>query len=104
MIERMGATSVGRVEQPRLLKTHFSHVNCPISSKAKYIYVVRNPKDCLTSYFYHNRNFKAYDWADGDFNTFFKLFCCRRLAFGDYFDHLLSWLPHIHDANVLFLK
>ena len=58
----------------------------------------------IFSYYFHNRNFKIYDWADGDFNTFFELFAAGQLGFGDYFDHLLSWLPRIYDDNVLFLK
>lgn len=28
----------------------------------------------------------------------------KKIAFGNYFDHLISWLPHINDKNVLFLK
>lgn len=104
MIERMGAKFADGIKHPRLLKTHFNYVNCPKSVKAKYIYAVRNPKDCLASYFFHNRNFKIYDWADGDFDVFFDLFCTGKLAFGDYFEHLLSWLPHTADENVLFLK
>uniref|UniRef100_A0A914DCG8 Sulfotransferase domain-containing protein n=1 Tax=Acrobeloides nanus TaxID=290746 RepID=A0A914DCG8_9BILA len=104
MIERMGAKYSDNLTSPRLLKTHFAYYNCPKSSKAKYIFAVRNPKDCLTSYYFHNRNFKIYDWANGDFNTFFELFAAGQLGFGDYFDHLLSWLPRIYDDNVLFLK
>lgn len=48
MIERMGAKFADNLTTPRLLKTHFAYNNCPKSSKAKYIYAVRNPKDCLT--------------------------------------------------------
>jgi Sulfotransferase domain len=104
MIERVGAEFADTLRHPRLLKTHFNYTNCPQSPEAKYIYAVRNPKDCLTSYFYHNCNFKTYNWPDGEFDVFFDLFCQGGLAFGDYFEHLISWLPHIHDENVLFLK
>ncbi|MFH4977388.1 hypothetical protein AB6A40_004097 [Gnathostoma spinigerum] len=104
MIERMGAKFVDSLPSPRLLKTHFVWKNVPKSSKAKYIFCVRNPKDCLTSYFFHNRNFKIYDFEFGDFSTFFELFCSDEIAFGNYFDHLESWLPHISDENVLFLR
>jgi hypothetical protein len=106
MIERMGATYCNQLKHPRLLKTHFSRANCPTSAhpQTKYIFAVRNPKDCCVSYFHHNRNFKLYDWSDGQFDTFFELFMSGRLAFGDYFDHLLGWLPHLEDNNVLFLK
>lgn len=74
-----------------------------MNTEAKYIFVARNPKDCLTSYYFHNRNFKIYNWADGDFDVFFELFASGQLAFGDYYDHLLSWLPHINDPNVFFI-
>jgi hypothetical protein len=106
MIERMGGDFCNQLQHPRLLKTHFSRQNCPKSSNpsTKYIFAVRNPKDCCVSYFHHNRNFKIYDWADGQFDTFFELFLHGKLAFGDYFDHLLGWLPHLNDPNVLFLK
>jgi hypothetical protein len=104
MVERMGAKYVNDLKHPRLLKTHFSYGNCPKSKQAKYIFAVRNPKDCLASYFFHNRNFKIYEWSDGEFNTFFEMFMRGELGFGDYFKHLKSWMPHINDPNVLFLK
>uniref|UniRef100_A0AC34GUW7 Sulfotransferase domain-containing protein n=1 Tax=Panagrolaimus sp. ES5 TaxID=591445 RepID=A0AC34GUW7_9BILA len=104
MIERMGAKYSDELQCPRLLKTHFAYFNCPKSQTAKYIFAVRNPKDCLVSYYFHNKNFKIYDWPEGDFDTFFELFVNGQLAFGDYFDHLISWQEHMHDENVLFLK
>uniref|UniRef100_A0A914VLV6 Sulfotransferase domain-containing protein n=1 Tax=Plectus sambesii TaxID=2011161 RepID=A0A914VLV6_9BILA len=104
MIERMGAKFVENLVHPRLLKTHFEWRNVPKSRDAKYVFVCRNPKDCVVSYYFHNRNFKIYDFTDGDFNTFFDLFMEGRLGFGDYFDHLLGWLPHLSDPNVLFLR
>ena len=88
MIEKVGSDALHSLRRPRLLKTHLNFANCPKSAHAKYIYVVRNPKDCLTSYYYHNRNFKIYEWAEGDFDVFFELFINGELAFGDYFDHV----------------
>ncbi|VDK74815.1 unnamed protein product [Litomosoides sigmodontis] len=104
MIERMGAKFADNLSSPRLLKTHFTWHNVPKNKNAKYILAVRNPKDCLTSYFFHNRNFKIYNYEHGDFSAFFDLFLTKEIAFGNYFDYLLSWLPHIRDENVLFLK
>ena len=109
MIERMGAAFCADqlAHHPRLLKTHFSWANCPKNSKeqlVKFIFVARNPKDCLVSFFHHHRNFRCYQWAQGAFDVFFELFVAGRLDFGDYFDHLLGWLPHLDEANVLFLK
>ncbi|VDM99111.1 unnamed protein product [Thelazia callipaeda] len=104
MIERMGAEFANNLSCPRLLKTHFAWYNIPKNPNAKYIFAVRNPKDCLTSYFFHNRNFKIYNYEHGKFSNFFELFLTKNIAFGNYFDHLISWLPHIHDDNILFLK
>ncbi|KAL3099745.1 hypothetical protein niasHT_027695 [Heterodera trifolii] len=114
MIERLGAAFCDSLKYPRLLKTHFSWANLPKrhlqqsatttngTAQHKYIFAVRNPKDCCV---HHNCNFKIYEWAHGKFDDFFELFIEGRLmAFGDYFEHLLSWLPHLSDANVLFLK
>lgn len=104
MIDRMGAEYADQLNSPRLLKTHFTWNNLPKSSKAKYIYCVRNPKDCLTSYYFHNQNFKIYNYEFGTFDNFFEWFMSDKIAFGNYYWHLLSWLPHINDENVLFLR
>lgn len=104
MIERMGAEFAENIVSPRILKTHFAWYNLPKNPNAKYIYCVRNPKDCLTSYYFHNQNFKIYNFEDGDFNNFFELYMSDKIAFGNYYWHLLSWLPHVNDGNVLFLR
>ncbi|GMS80668.1 hypothetical protein PENTCL1PPCAC_2843, partial [Pristionchus entomophagus] len=106
MIERMGAAYSDTIKTPRVLKSHFTYKNIPKGGQAKYIYAVRNPKDCLTSYFHHNRNFKIYDFEHGDFNVFFDLFMQGQVGFGDYFDHLNSWTEGIEkrEEKILFLK
>ena len=107
MVERMGAQFCATLTHPRLLKTHFAWPNCPKMAQpnsCKYIFAARNPKDFLVSYFHHHRNFRCYQWANGQFDVFFELFMAGRLGFGDYFDHLLSWLPRLAEPNVLFLK
>ncbi|GMT11398.1 hypothetical protein PFISCL1PPCAC_2695, partial [Pristionchus fissidentatus] len=106
MIERMGAAYSDTITTPRVLKSHFTYGNIPKGGAAKYIYAVRNPKDCLTSYFHHNRNFKIYNFEHGEFDVFFELFMQGKVGFGDYFDHLTSWLEGIDKAEekILFLK
>ncbi|GMT11393.1 hypothetical protein PFISCL1PPCAC_2690, partial [Pristionchus fissidentatus] len=73
-------------------QTHFSYKNIPKGGRAKYIYAVRNPKDCLTSYFHHHRNFKIYNFGNGEFDFFYELFMKGEVDYGDYFDHVNSWL------------
>jgi hypothetical protein len=88
----------------RLIKTHLPFHMTPMSRDAKYIFVARNPKDCIVSFFHHTRGFpKHYDFEDGDFDVFFDLFCQGSVDFGDYFKTLRSWLDHKHDTNVFFV-
>jgi hypothetical protein len=106
----------------RLIKTHLPYDMTPMmevvssttaassssssssTGHAKYIFVARNPKDCIVSFFHHTRGFpKHYDFENGDFDVFFDLFCQGRVDFGDYFKTLRSWLDHKHDDHVLFV-
>lgn len=102
-LEEVGSEAVAALAQPRLIKTHLPFERTPWHSEAKYIYVARNPFDCVVSFYHHTRGFvRHYDYADGAFDDFFECFISGEVDFGDYFDNLLSWYPHKNDANVLF--
>eukprot|EP00804_Cyclotella_cryptica_P016993 CCRYP_001913-RA/>CCRYP_001913-RA protein AED:0.28 eAED:0.28 QI:0/0.5/0.66/1/0/0/3/1325/291 len=89
----------------RLIKTHFPHKYTPKNPKAKYIYVARNPKDCVVSFYHHTVGFpKHYDFAEGEFDTYFNLFLQGKVDSNDYFEFLREWLDHKDDPNVLFLR
>jgi hypothetical protein len=103
-LEEVGADAVRALPEPRLIKTHLSFERTPWHAAARYVCVVRNPFDCAVSFFHHTRGFvRHYDFADGTFDEFFECFIRGEVDFGDYFDHLASWLPHARDPNVLFL-
>ncbi|GMT11394.1 hypothetical protein PFISCL1PPCAC_2691, partial [Pristionchus fissidentatus] len=106
MIESVGAGYCETIAEPRVLKTHFSYKDAPKGGGAKYIYSVRNPKDCLTSFFHHHRNFKHYMFEHGQFNTFYELFMTGEVSYGDYFDHLIDWLDGMQNGqeNILLVK
>lgn len=88
----------------RLIKTHLPYDMTPQNTKAKYITVIRNPKDCVVSFFHHTRGFiKHYDFADGLFSDYFKLFVDGKVDFGSYFHCTKSWLDHRNDPNVLLM-
>ena len=44
-----------------------------------------------------------YEFQDGSFDDFCELFIEGLIEYGDYFKWILSWLPHRHDDNVLFV-
>lgn len=103
-LEDDGKDAVLPLSRPRVIKTHVPYYMLPKHGDAKYIYIARNPKDCCVSFYYHTKGFaRHYDFADGKFEDFFEIFLAGEVDFGDYFDHLLSYLPHKHDPNMLFL-
>lgn len=85
---------------PRLYKTHFNHHRVP--KGARYIYVVRDPKDVLPS-FYHF--FEGFMFAPGSISIdeFFTDFFLTGSKSGRYWEHLASWWPHKDSDNMLFL-
>lgn len=102
-LEEVGADFVAAMPSPRFIKTHLPYSFTPYSPDAKYIYIARNPFDCVVSFYYHTQGFvKHYDFADGTFDQFFELFIAGEVDWGDYFDHLLSWYEHRHQENILF--
>ncbi|NET82772.1 MAG: sulfotransferase domain-containing protein [Moorea sp. SIO1F2] len=103
-LEEVGADFVAAMPSPRFIKTHLSYSFTPYCADAKYIYIARNPFDCVVSFYYHTKGFvKHYNFAEGTFNDFFECFIEGEVDWGDYFEHLLSWYDHRQDDNVLFI-
>lgn len=60
----------------RFIKTHLPIKLLPhnlLSSGAKIVYVARNPKDMLVSYYHYSKTKLFYDFK-GDFDTFLQYF------------------------------
>lgn len=100
ILELAGTENIKLRESPRFYRSHLPCNLLPYSQEAKYVWVVRNPKDCLVS-FYHYTKCALYDYVDGDFNDYFEIFINGENNYGDYFDHVLSWYEHRYDSNVL---
>ena len=99
-VEKRAAVAAGF----RLIKTHLPYDMTPQNPKAKYVCVIRNPKDTVVSFFHHTRGFtKHYNFSDGNFDTYFRLFVEGKVDFGSYFECARSWLNHKDDENVLLL-
>lgn len=89
---------------PRVLRTHFPAFLMPQhfwKIKPKTIYIARNPKDAIVSYYYMMRN----DFAQyrGSIELMCKSFIENELPFTPFFDHILSYWQLRHFDNVLFL-
>ena len=104
-----GLEEIKALPRPRLIKTHLhpsyfkrqleNETTCP-----RFVVVLRNPKDVLTSYYHFHKTWPAEFSFPKDWDYFFGMFKEKRLLYGDYFDHTLSWWKYQNHPRVLFVK
>ena len=89
---------------PRHIKWHHSSPLLPerVVNEGKVIYLLRNPKDTVVSWYHFQRMNSLYGFT-GDFDTFFELFLRGAVAYGCYCHNVLSWWRLRNRANVLLL-
>ncbi|NXN12020.1 ST2B1 Sulfotransferase, partial [Indicator maculatus] len=90
---------------PRLLTTHLpARVLAPSlqHSKAKVIYVARNPKDVAVS-FYHFHHLAKFLPDPGSFDTFLTQFLEGTVHYGSWFDHIKGWLGQRHLLDIFYI-
>ncbi|KAL5235519.1 hypothetical protein ACI65C_002929 [Semiaphis heraclei] len=97
---------INELKSPRFIKTHLPYKLLPKklrdqSTKAKIIYVARNPKDTCLSYFHHCCLLRGYI---GNFEDFCKLFTSDSLRYSPFFDHILGYWDQKDHSRLLFLK
>ncbi|XP_037548824.1 sulfotransferase family 5A, member 1 [Nematolebias whitei] len=89
--------------RPRVLTTHLPHhLLGPAlqASKARVIYVSRNPKDVLVS-FYHFHNMANFLPEAGSFQEFLDQFLEGKLHYGSWFEHIKGWTSQAAALNLL---
>ncbi|XP_033112812.1 sulfotransferase 1C4-like [Anneissia japonica] len=91
---------------PRLIKTHLQSNEMPeqlTTTKAKIVFIARNPKDNAVSLFHFSNAIAPRDrqqsWSD-----FFTDFCEEKVIMGGWFKINTYWWSRRQDKNVLFLK
>uniref|UniRef100_A0A8C6TW06 Sulfotransferase n=1 Tax=Neogobius melanostomus TaxID=47308 RepID=A0A8C6TW06_9GOBI len=89
---------------PRLIKTHFPVQFVPKSfweQNCRIVYVARNAKDNMVSYYHFNR-MNAVQPAAGEWSDFFEGFLDGKMVFGSWYDHVNGWwqkkktFPNLH--------
>ncbi|XP_028979983.1 cytosolic sulfotransferase 3-like [Esox lucius] len=78
---------------PRLIKTHLPVQLVPKSfweQNCRVVYVARNAKDNLVSYFHFDRMNRAQP-EPGDWNNFLQRFMDGKMVFGPWYDHVTGW-------------
>ena len=91
---------------PRVFKSHFPYElvpgGLPHETPAKYIYVMRNPKDVLVSSWHHSKN--IHNMEESSWDKFVTAFLSMETMFGGWFDHVLGWWKHKDAPNILLIK
>ncbi|KAM6406855.1 amine sulfotransferase-like [Pluvialis apricaria] len=90
---------------PRVFATHLPYYLVPRDlrkKKARIIYVTRNPKDVMVSY-YHFSKFISNLEEIPDFNLFMERFLAGKVLASSWLDHVAGWYSHAEDFNILFL-
>ncbi|CAH1401503.1 unnamed protein product [Nezara viridula] len=91
------------MESPRLIKTHLPLTLLPKGVETnKIIYVARNPKDVLPSYYFLLRLWKTTDYK-ASFLQFWKQFKNGHVPWGPFWSHILEAWDCKDNDNFLFL-
>ncbi|XP_029441124.1 sulfotransferase family cytosolic 2B member 1-like isoform X2 [Rhinatrema bivittatum] len=90
---------------PRLITSHLSIQLFPKSffgSKAKIIYVLRDPKDVVTSFYYYSKIHGMFKDPES-FPQFLDNFLQGNVPYGSWFDHVCGWMKMKGQSNFFFI-
>ncbi|XP_033879046.2 amine sulfotransferase-like [Acipenser ruthenus] len=90
---------------PRLFASHLPYYLVPKAlrnKKAKVIYIVRNPKDAMVSYF-HFHNIMVKMEKTKDFSSFMDKYVNGKVMCSSWFDHIRGWYSHRDQFEMLFM-
>uniref|UniRef100_A0AAQ6IK24 Sulfotransferase n=1 Tax=Anabas testudineus TaxID=64144 RepID=A0AAQ6IK24_ANATE len=89
---------------PRIIKTHLQVQFIPKSfweQNSKIIYVARNAKDTVVSYFHFDRMNMAQP-EPGDWNSFLQRFMEGKMVFGSWYEHVKGWWEKKQTSSNIF--
>ena len=102
------------LKSPRSMKAHLPYSmmpgGAPHTTKIKYIYVARNPKDVCVSFWHFSRT-QMLKFSKDDTKTpwdkfvtdFMEVKSLGRM-YGGWLNHVLEWWKHQDEPNIMFLK
>lgn len=95
----MRARDFAAMPSPRAFKSHLPYQWLP--KGARYIYVHRDGRDVLVSYYHLYRSHLGYT---GTFDQFFERFMRGDVQYRSWFRHVRAWQAAAHRSNVLILS
>lgn len=100
-----GVKQLKQMASPRVVKTHLPVELLPASfweKNCKVIYLCRNAKDVVVSYYYFFRMITAHP-DPGSFQEFVEKFMDGQVPYGSWYKHAKSWWEKRKNPHVLFL-
>lgn len=112
---KLNPNAAEELESPRSLKVHLPYNMTPggepHTTRIKYIYVARNPKDVCVSFWYFSQSqiqkFSPGNDSSIPWETFFSDFFDVKSfgsIYGGWMNHVLGWWKHRSEPNILFIK
>ncbi|XP_053448028.1 amine sulfotransferase-like isoform X2 [Nycticebus coucang] len=101
----IGKKDPGERPSPRLFSTHLPYYLVPRGlkdKKAKVVYLYRNPKDVMCSYFHFIKMFPLFEAGD-TMEEFMKQFLEGKVPGSLWFDHIKGWYEHRSHFNIQFM-
>jgi len=100
----MDYDKIEAMSSPRVLKSHLPFYLLPprLVDTCKVVYVARNPKDVIVSYFHHHRLINVQTYTN-DIEKFAEYFMNDELYYSPFFGHILEGWAKRDNPNVLFL-
>ncbi|KAM4609920.1 sulfotransferase family 1, cytosolic sulfotransferase 5 [Polymixia lowei] len=100
-----GITQLEQMEPPRVIKTHLPIQLLPNTfweAGCKVIYVARNPKDSVVSYF-HFDQMNMIQPEPGPWPQYLKKFMNGQLGWGSWYDHVKGYWREREKKDMLYL-
>ncbi|XP_066121005.1 sulfotransferase 1C4-like [Saccopteryx bilineata] len=100
-----GIDQANAMPSPRTLKTHLPVQLLPPSfweKNCKIIYVARNIKDNMVSYYYFQKMNKGLP-DPGSWDEYFETFLSGKVVWGSWFDHVKGWWKKKESHPILYL-
>ena len=106
-IELMSLEEVESMSSPRFFKSHLPYHQMPgggdpANTKARYIYIMRNPKDAAVSMLGHMKRWLP-PQVPITWESYFEDFAKGEIPYGSFHAHFLGWWSHRDSANIFIV-